>query len=145
MRDTIGQARDVRHDARDHGADDEGEQPGQEERQQDVAEEEEEAGELSDDIEEDGDDREDEQRAQQASVARSRLDEGAHRLAHVSWKPREPDHLNVPFGQRRPIFSRTSAMVASAIGRIRSAPAARTSSRRPGSAMNASYRSRASA
>jgi hypothetical protein len=47
--------------------------------------------------------------------------------------------------QRRPIFSRTSAIVAAAIGARRSAPASRIPSTSAGWAISSAYRSRAPA
>ncbi len=119
------QTRDDRADPRDDRADDEREQPREEERQEDVAEVEEDRGQLPDDDEEERDDGQHEDGVDQPTIPSSRLDT-EHR-------------------QRRPIFSRTSAIVASAMGRIRSAPSARIRSIRSGSAISSRYRSRGSA
>jgi len=85
-------------------------------RSQAVAEEEEDGCDLVDDDEEEGDDPERQERADQASFARRRPDVERH---------------------RRPIRERTSAMVASAIGLSRSAPASRMPSTSSGCAMRA--------
>ena len=109
------QPRDARADPGHDRADDEGQQPGEEEREQDVAEEEEGRRQLVHDDEEQRDDPEGQQRAEQASLARRGPDVHRH---------------------RRPIRSRTSAIVASAIGLRRSAPASRTPSTSSGWAMS---------
>ena len=110
------QARDERADPGDDRADDEREEPGQEEREEDVAEVEEDRGELADDDEQEGQGAKDEDGVDQATVP---------------WLA-----LVVEHGQRKPIFSRTSSIVASAIGRMRSAPASRMPSTSAGWAIS---------
>ena len=103
------QARVEVDEAADDRADDERQEPRQEERQEDVAEEEERLADQPDDDEEERDDAEHEERADQPAFAR----------------PAPVRNMTV---SADPSSCRTSSIVASAIGRMRSAPASRIAS-----------------